>query len=525
VADIERRLDDRFRLLTRGARTAHPRQQTLQALIDWSYDLLDVPEQTVLCRLSVFAGGWTLEAAEAVCSRTELGARVLVDVLGSLVDKSLVQTVATPDGLRYRLLETVREYSAEKLSGRGEAEGGSARRAHADFFLDLAEVAASHLRGAEQGPWLDRLELEHDNLRIAIAYFTSHQVTTEASVRMGVALREFWVRRGYLGEGIEVLDGVLEQPEKGSPPGIRAAVLIAAGRLRSELGKDATGRDMLTKALEMARGLGDAALTADALLCLSFFPLDCGDYSAALELSDEAVALAVGAHEPSLLADAYMIRGIALQVSDPAAACRDYAEALSRHRAAEDCYGTGAVLGVLAMLELADGRLDEARSHLNQALTCLKETKDYRELVYKLNNLGLVNLLEGDQPGAREAFLDALVLARRMAIPIPMGFAILGLAACASAIGRNSRAATLYGGAATLLDEFKLSFTPDLQRFVEGWRDRLRQTMGAADFAAAYQSGRSMSTAEAVDLALRPPDTSPGESAARNALHGTDARF
>jgi predicted ATPase len=146
-----------------------------------------------LCRLSVFAGGCTLSAAEAVCSQGGLGAREVVEILGSLVNKSLVQAEPLGNDLRYRLLETVRQYVAEKLPLKGDAEAPSVRDAHAHLFLDLAETAAPHLRGADQAQWFDRLELEHDNLRAAMAHFLVEQSNVEQSLRIGVALKDFLV--------------------------------------------------------------------------------------------------------------------------------------------------------------------------------------------------------------------------------------------------------------------------------------------------------------------------------------------
>jgi predicted ATPase/class 3 adenylate cyclase len=188
IEEIERRLADRFRLLTRGDSTALPRHQTLRALIDWSYDLLEEREQAVLSRLSAFAGGWTLEAAEAVCPRVNLTASEVMDVLGSLVDKSLVQVDPAPKGVRrYRLLETIRHYCADRLSSLGHSEQASTYLAHALFFLALAEEAAPHLSGAERAQWFDRIELELGNFRAAMAHFASDPTSIDQALRIWIA--------------------------------------------------------------------------------------------------------------------------------------------------------------------------------------------------------------------------------------------------------------------------------------------------------------------------------------------------
>jgi non-specific serine/threonine protein kinase len=192
---------DMFRLLTRGSRTAQPRQQTLRATMDWSYALLSEPERDLLCRLSVFAGGWTLEAAEAVCGRDG----EVLDRLTDLVEKSLVQYQEQEGAERYRLLEPVRQYGQERLRASGQSE--AARQRHCDFFLRLAESAEPELHGAEQSKWLDRLEAEHDNLRAALGWCLAEGDNPEAALRLAGALTWFWAKRGHLAEGSEWTDG------------------------------------------------------------------------------------------------------------------------------------------------------------------------------------------------------------------------------------------------------------------------------------------------------------------------------
>ena len=170
VSEVSSRLDQRFRLLTGGSRTALPRHQTLRALIDWSYDLLSSQERIVLDRLSVFAGGWTLAAAEAVTRGDDVADWQVLDLLAALVNKSLVQAEDFHGSTRYRLLETVRQYAAERLAQRPGSELGETRAAHRDHYLALVETAATHLRGRDETVWLDRLDAEFDNIRAALAF-------------------------------------------------------------------------------------------------------------------------------------------------------------------------------------------------------------------------------------------------------------------------------------------------------------------------------------------------------------------
>lgn len=217
VEEINNKLDNRFRLLTGGSRTALPRQQTLRALIDWSYDLLNGQERTLLCRLSVFAGGWTLAAAEQIGAGSSATAKGIedweaLDLLTSLADKSLVLVQTQGEATRYHLLETVRQYARDRLTESGESLTVRAR--HSDCFLTLAEEVRSKLRGSEQGQWLDVLEEEHDNLRQALTWYGEDLEDAEAEekgLRLGVALQRFWGVRGHLSEGRERLGALLAQ--------------------------------------------------------------------------------------------------------------------------------------------------------------------------------------------------------------------------------------------------------------------------------------------------------------------------
>ncbi|MBI3660493.1 AAA family ATPase [Candidatus Acetothermia bacterium] len=208
VEQIASRLGDRFHLLIGGNRAALPRHQTLRATMDWSYQLLSEKEQTLLRQLSIFAGGWTLEAAEAVCADELIQSQEVMELLTHLVDKSLVLVEKQGEVLRYKLLETVRQYGAEKLREAGETE--CVQSQHLDFFLKLAEQAEPELVGPKQKEWLDTIEQEHDNLRKAIAWGLENN-TVEKSLRLVTALAQFWLVRGYWAEGYKVLS---QDPER-----------------------------------------------------------------------------------------------------------------------------------------------------------------------------------------------------------------------------------------------------------------------------------------------------------------------
>ena len=228
VSEISSRLDQRFRLLTGGSRTALPRHQTLRALIDWSYDLLHPEEQILLGRLSVFAGGWTLEAAEAVTSAGDARGWQVLDHLAALVGKSLVLADEIRGSTRYRLLETVRHYAAERLARRPGFELGETRAAHRNHYLTLVETAGMHLRGPDEALWLDRLEVEFDNIRAALAFSLADPHSAEPGLRLAAGLRWFCIMRGHSGEVLEALDVLSERADARMPTLTRARALNAA---------------------------------------------------------------------------------------------------------------------------------------------------------------------------------------------------------------------------------------------------------------------------------------------------------
>ena len=283
VADIEARLDDRFRLLTKGRRTALPRQQTLRALIDWSYDALTSKEQTLLRRLSVFAGGWDLDTCQNVCSSSGLEEPDVLAVMSSLVSKSLVQAEPTAEGHRYGLLETIRQYGAERLSEAGSGERQSTHSAHADVFCRFRPSAGQRSCGVlEQVRWIDRLDQEYENIRSALSHLSevgrNHDV-----LRMCIALKGYWLRRGYVNEGFQLVDDALAQDDFEDPQ-LRAAALITAGRLTNETRRGRRSQPLLTEALELAQQVNDAWLTSAALIQLAYVSGDQGDYGSAVQL-------------------------------------------------------------------------------------------------------------------------------------------------------------------------------------------------------------------------------------------------
>ena len=509
VSEVSARLDQRFRLLTGGSRTALPRHQTLRALIDWSYDLLNPGERLVLDRLSVFAGGWTLEAAEAVTSAGDSGGWQVLDHLATLVGKSLVQAEETDGSTRYRLLETVRQYAAERLALRAGAELDQTRAAHRDHYLALVETAETRLRGPNEALWLDRLEVEFDNIRAALAFSAADPASAESGLRLATGLHWFCNMRGHGVEVLEALNALLEQPDIRMPTRARARALNASCHLRDRFGDDSAIPALAGEAIRIARGLADDAVTADALSELCWFRYEHGDLPAALAQIDEAVELARRAGDPRLIADLLGHRAVfAAEDGDLDAALADQEEALALSRAAGDNYRLAITLANLGIDELTAGELRAARAHLQEA-NMLADNLRYPNLSAGLREgLGFVDLVDADPRNARRLFLDSLDTARITGVKSSYSRgAFLGLALAAGVDADPTVAATLHGVA----DEQAGRAFAGIE---VGLRDRdharLRATLGEAAFEAAYRHGRTLSQADAIALASAAAEPDPG---------------
>jgi predicted ATPase len=250
LEQISERLEGSRELLTRGGRRAVHRQQTIRGAMDWSYELLSEPEQKVFRRLSVFAGGWALEASEAVVSGESIGESEVLDLLSELVEKSLVITELTAQSgrVRYRLLYPIRQYALEKLEHSGEVE--EVKRAHAQYFLAMAEEAEPELIGPQEAEWLEHLEVEHDNIRAAL-FWSSERGEVELGLRLAGALMSFWFWEGHYGEGRGWLEVALSQ-EGPTSALARAKALGAASLLGWRQSDYARAREAAEEGLRLS---------------------------------------------------------------------------------------------------------------------------------------------------------------------------------------------------------------------------------------------------------------------------------
>ena len=511
VPEIAARLDQRFRLLTGGSRTALPRHQTLRALIDWSYDLLNPEERLMLDRLSVFAGGWTLQAAEAVSRVGDSGDWQVLDHLAALVGKSLVLADETQGSTRYRLLETVRQYAAERLALRAGAELDQTRAAHRDHYLALVETADAHLRGPDEAAWLDRLEIEFDNIRAALAFSVADPRSAEPGLRLATGLRWFCNMRGHPGEVLEALSTLLERPDAHMATRARARALTVSCHLLNHFGDDSAVPAMAGEAIRIARGLADDAVTADALSQLSWFGFQHGDLPAALTHISEAAALARTTGDSRLLADILGRRAVLeVQAGDPDAAFADHEEAVILSRAGGDNYRLAATLANLGIDKRAAGELAAARAHLQEA-SAIADSMGYQALSCALQqNLGFGYLVDSDPRNARRHFIDSLETARVTGVRAYLHSTLLGLALAAGADDDPAVAATLHGFADEQYEQAGRAFEASEAGLRDRDHARLRVVLGDASFETAYARGRTLSQADAIALASAAAQPDPG---------------
>ena len=496
AAELEARLDQRFALLTGGSRAALPRQRTLRAMVDWSWELLADAERAVLARLSAFAGGFGLAAAEAVVASPDVPAAEVLGHLGALVDKSLVQFGdAGADPGRYRLLDTVRQYAAGRLDAQGEGVAGAVRLAHRDYYLALAEAAAPQLVAADQAAWMDRLDAEPGNLRAAIA-FSLTQPDPEPGLRLVASLREFWLARGHAAEGADMLRALLAAPTAQDATLPRGRALAAAADLLLATGDYAIAGDYCQEALVIARAAGDDYLVADLLHERASVLLCQGQPGSALPLVESGLGVARRLGEPHLTARLLSTRSYASDArGDHTASVRDAAEGVLLFRQAGDRMRAGTMLVSLGYYELAAGDLDAGRRHLAESLDIARALNDRFGTVFATFNLGLAEYLGHAQVAAEALFAESLGLARSMGMKAHMAYALIGLAMAGRSKGGLGWSARLHGAADQALADVSHTLEPLECRLADLDRQRLRDVMGAEAFEAEYAAGRALDPA------------------------------
>ena len=502
VEEINTRLDSRFRLLTGGARTALPRQQTLRALIDWSYDLLTASEKTLLCRLSVFAGGWTLPSAEAVCANDGVEEWEVLDLVTALEDKSLVVVEQRGDRMRSRLLETVRQYAADRLLEGGEV--AAARGRHCDYFLSQAEEADTGARGPEQGMWLDWFESEHDNLRAALDWCREEEAGAEAGLRLAKAMYRFWRVRGYLAEGQERLSAAVGHSGARQHPLERASALRVASGLEQVLGNLMAARALAEEALALFESTENARGGAGVLLTLGNVALMQDDFTGARAYYERGLPLYRKLGEQDGIARALGNLGvIMLMQGDLAGAKIICEESLTCLQKSGDKENSARALRNLGQIAYAQGEDAEARVRLEEAVALFHQIGARNvTLVGSLCLLGAVALRQGHTQEARMRLAEGLRLAGEIEDNSVGAEALEAWAKLCLAEGQAAQAACLLGASAQTRRTSGILNDVASQAVLEADVLATKAALGEDAFHAAWAKGEQMPCEQAIEYAL-----------------------
>jgi non-specific serine/threonine protein kinase len=461
IEQINNRLNDRFRLLTGGTRTALARQRTLEATVEWSYNLLSKTERRLFARLSVFAGGWTLEAAEEVCAGGTIKKTQMLDLLSQLVDKSLVNVENDAIGnRRYRFLETVRQYGRERLLRSGEA--GRIRDLHFDFFLTLAQRGEPELIRASQAAWLTRLQLDHDNLRSALDWSLAGTTRGDRGLELAAALFWFWLKRGHLSEGQQRLELALAVGQESSPS-LRAKALVGLWHMTYFQGDYASTSVHMEKSLTLGREANDLWAIAFSLFGQALVAVELEKPERAVELAVESQAAAHASGVPWIQSlPLFVFAYSATQEGDYDRAGMLFEEGLRLHRQTGDKFPMGIALADLAEVRVLQGRHREARELAREGVLVCYEIGDVRGTAWCLESLAVAH----------------------------------------AAVGQPARASRLWSASEELLKSVGAFLPLNYKWGRERYFDDARRALGEGAFQAAASEGRAMSLTQAVEYAL-----------------------
>ena len=519
VKDISARLNDRFKLLTGGSRVALERQQTLRALVSWSYDLLQDTEQIVLDRLSVFSGGFDLEAAEAVCGAEPIAPEDVLDLLTSLVEKSLVMTEQEAQRSRYGLLETIKEFAHEHLAKRHDLLGtirefaserlkdrddvAATAKRHCDYFFALAKMTNDKLLGPEQGEWTSRAEADIGNLRAAIALALAGEVDPTIAVRFEQRLMRFRLLRGYATEGRKNVRAVLALPGIQEANRFRANALYVGGVLASDQGDYAEATRMLTECLAIRRGLSDPRETAAALSELATLHLQRDDLAKAAEYEAEAITIFRDLDDKLGEGLGLITLGqISMRQTDNKKAQEFFEKCLAiarriEHRELEsDCERH---LGDLALRE---GNLQAANARFTRSLRICQDAQDKRGEAITLWHLGRADAAGGGNELARRRLSEALRALQAFDMNSEALDCMADYASLMEAAGQAETAVRLYAAIAAAREMLGLPGAAHRDAEMKSRLTATRANLGDRVFDAAWSMGRTWSRDDAIEHAL-----------------------
>ena len=502
---IATRLDDRFKLLTGGSRTALPRQQTLRALIDWSYDILSEEERALLRRLSVFVGGWTFEAAEAICPDLDI-----LNLLTQLVNKSLVIVDEGAEATRYHLLETIRQYARDKLLETGEAK--RIRDAHLNYFVKFSEETGPYMDTSEVLDWIPKLDAENDNIHAAFEWGLDHDV--EACLQIVGSLAYYWFRRGQGAEGMVLANAAFERatrlPQAEDREAqrrqmiIRAKALQAASFLCYSQGDNINAYKIGNECIALARQLGDVQLLATALAFSGSARLFEGEVEAARSQIEEAVELCRNAGDKFGLGMAYgMMAQVEMMVNhDVQAAVKYEQQALELTTEISNTW-TGLMMyfstGRGAMFR---GNYAMARERFAYCLPLFEEMKDEHRVNMIHSEFAHMDRFEGKLQQAEQAYRKTIRVWQKLGHRAAIAHQLECFAFLAKAHEEPERALQLLGAAEILREKINIHMQPPERAEYEREVRDLRAIMTELEFATLWAQGRALTMEQAIDLAL-----------------------
>lgn len=519
IGEINARLHDRFKLLTGGSRVALERQQTLRALVNWSYDLLQEREQTLLDRLSVFSGGFDLRAAEVVCGASPLVLDEIVDLLSSLVEKSLVMVDQGDGSSRYGLLETIREFAREHLGKRFDLSGtvrefaherlvdrddvAATAARHCDFYLGIAKAAKAQLQGRHQAEWTRRLEIELDNLRAAIALALSGGVDPVLAVKFEVALMRFRILRGYSTEARNNIRAALLLPGVREPNVARGHALYVGGVLATNQSDYMEAGKMLTECLEIRRGLENPRETAAALSTLATLHLQQDHLAQARECEEEAIQIfrdlgdnvgeAIGLLNLGEIAERQADFSDAQVLFEQ---CLGIARNISHQELESDCERN---LGELAQIA---GNLPLAAARFARSLKVCRDAEDKRGEAISLWRLGKTEAAIGDLDSARKNLTAALLALQSFQMSSEVLDCLEDYLRLLQLAGQVEEAVRAYGACAAVRNARTIPRSPSREAEMKTRVMAARTELGERAFDAAWATGQIWSLDEAIKHTL-----------------------
>lgn len=495
IPHLAERLNERFKLLTSGNRDVLPRQKTLHALLDWSYDLLTEPEQRVFARLGIFAGGFALDAATAVCGGDGVDELDILDLLGSLTDKSLIVADTSGEHERYRLLESTSAYAVEKLRV-SDAYDTLARR-HAEYFREQADAADE--RALIGSTWLAGVELELDNYRSALTWSLTQGNDAALGGAIAGALHGLWARGGLAVEGRYWIERALQSVSETEQPRVAAGLQCAVSRLSAGKRK----RDAAARAMQLYAAQGDARGAARAQTSVAFGLMQMGELDAAHAAIAHALASSRACGDAACVAHALDIQASIDRNRGDIAAARDgYTQALAAIKALGDERGAAVALSNIAELEFGDGRPEQALRAHGEALAISLRGKNAASIATRYVNGAAYRLALGDRAGARDCAREGLRFARQQRAEMLIAIALQHLALCAGLGGDARHAAQLLGYVDARYTELGFKRERTEQWGYDTLLVALRETLSDDEIAQLSAEGAAWSEDRAVQEAL-----------------------